>query len=167
MKAVSHYASVAGFANKGTTKFVVPDEPDRTVRLSPFNRPRERSFSSFSTGPLALEFNIPEGKSLADYFWIPMAKNNPLFDAFVIEFKDLPKKIDAIVWILQMTLNKKHEGSPEGYGVISIIKRKARKAMETMSRSKKQKKDVIAKYVLVSPKVGDGRCQKRAGGRTN
>ena len=56
---------------EGKTTFFVPIEPDTTK--SPFNRRRERSYASFSTGPLALELDVPPGRSLADYFWIPMA----------------------------------------------------------------------------------------------
>jgi hypothetical protein len=63
---------------RGETTFFVPKNPKRIV--SPFNRRRERSYASFSTAPLTLEFNVPPEKSLADYFWIPMASNNPPFD---------------------------------------------------------------------------------------
>ena len=127
MKALSHSASFAGFlyegfvakelvaagasswdfvsmtADKGTTKFFVPIHS--VVSPTPFNRPRERSYAPFSTGPLALKFDIPLEKYLADYFWIPMAPNNTLFEGFVIEFKD---SAQSVVWILRMTLSDDH-----------------------------------------------------------
>lgn len=83
-----------------------------------------------------------------------MARNNPLFDAFVIEFKP-SARIDAVVWILQITLNKDHRGSSEGYQLIKLIKTKVEEAMKTISHTKRRKKkDVIVKYVLVSPEGG-------------
>jgi hypothetical protein len=140
-------------AEKGETTFFVPIEPDTIV--SPFNRPRERSYPSFSTGPLALKLDVPPEKSLADYFWIPTAPNNPLFDAFVIEFKDSAQKIDAVIWILRMTLSKDHRGSSEGYQLIKLIKTKVTEAMKTMSHTEQRKANsVIVKYVLVSPEGG-------------
>jgi hypothetical protein len=137
---------------KGKTTFFVPIDHDTTV--SPFNRQRVRSYASFSTGPLALEFGVSPEESLADYFWIPMARNNPLFDAFVIEFRP-SARIDAVVWILQITLNKDHRGSSEGYQLIKLIKTKVEEAIKTISRTKRRKKkNVIVKYVLVSPEGG-------------
>jgi hypothetical protein len=142
-------------AEKGKTTFVVPIEPDTIVAPSPFNRLREQSHVSL-TGPLT--FNIPPEKSLADYFWLPMAPNNPLFDAFVIEFKRSAQKIYSIVWILQMTLSKKHGGSSEGYQLIKSIKTKVEEAMKTMSHTERRKcrkaNNVIVKYVLVSTEGG-------------
>jgi hypothetical protein len=104
---------------KGKTTFFVPIDPG--IIVSPFNRQRARSYASFSTGPLALELGVSPEESLADYFWIPMARNNPLFDAFVIEFKP-SARIDAVVWVLQITLNKDHRVSSEGYQLIKLIK---------------------------------------------
>lgn len=43
---------------------------------------------------IALGHRYPE---VADYFWIPMAQNNALFDTFVIEFKNSAQEISAIV----------------------------------------------------------------------
>ena len=83
-----------------------------------------------------------------------MAKNNPLFDAFVIEFKRSAQTISAVDWILQMTLNQKHESLSEGYRLTRMIKTKVKEAMETMSRTQ-QRNNVIVKYVLVSPEEGE------------
>jgi hypothetical protein len=138
-------------AENGETTFFVPNNPDTIV--SPFNRQRERSYASFSTGPLTLEFDVPQRKSLADYFWIPMAPNNPLFNAFVIEFKDSAQKIDAVVWILQMTLSKDYGGSSEGYQWIKLIKTEVKEAMKV--------NNVIVKYVLVSPADGRWKLPKK------
>jgi hypothetical protein len=50
-----------------------------------------------------------------------------------------------------------------------LVKTKVKEAMKTMSHTEQQKcrkvNNVIVKYVLVSPKVADGRCRKRTGGR--
>jgi hypothetical protein len=152
-------------AEEGKTTLFVPIEPDTTA--SPFNRRRELSYASFSTGPLALELNVPPKKSLGDYFWIPMVSDNPLFDAFVIEFKESAQEIDAIVWILQMTLNKEHGDSSAGYELIKLIKTKVKEAMETLSHTEQRKcrkvNDVIVKYVLVSPEGGRWKLPKESG----
>jgi hypothetical protein len=181
MKAVRHSASLAGFlyegfaakelavglpprdlvsikANVRTTTFFVPNR-GRTTK-SPFNRPRERSYPSFSTGPAALEFDVGPGKSLDDYFWIPMAPNNPLFDAFVIEFNQNV----AVVWIIQMTLSETHGGSEQGYQMIRLIKTKVQEAMETIhTKQQKRRKanNVKLNYVLVSPDPGQWKLPKK------
>jgi hypothetical protein len=147
-------------ANADTTKFIIPHAPDANVPLSPFNRSRDRSYSSFSTAPLALEFNIPPGKSLADYFWIPMAKNDPLFDAFVIEFKHA-RTISAVVWILQMTLNQKHAGSSEGYRLIRMIKTKVKEDMQT--QKDQERYNVTSKVCASEPGRGRMDAAKRLG----
>jgi hypothetical protein len=124
------------------------------VSPSPFNRRRERSYVCLTDSDA---FDIPPENSLADYFWIPKAPNNPLFDAFVIEFKD---PVNALIWIVQTTLNKDHKGSPDGYNLINLIKIKVREVISTMShtekRTRKRRKvnNVIVKYVLVSPEGG-------------
>jgi hypothetical protein len=147
-------SGLVSMVEKGKTTFFVPITPDTVV--SPFNRVRERSYVSL-TGPLP--FNVPPEKSLADYFWIPMAPNSPLFDAFVIEFKDSNQKFYAIVWILQMTLSKEHGGSSEGYPLIKLIKTEVEEAMKTMSHTRQRKRrkvnNVIVKYVLVSTQGGE------------
>ena len=133
-------------AEKGTTTFFVPNE-GRPID-SPFNRPRERLYP-FSTGPLGLKFDIPPGKCLSDYFWIPMTPNNLLFDAFVIEFNGSAPNINAVVWILQMTLNTSREGASDDYSIIRSIKKTVQEAMGTTGR-----RNVIVRYVLVSPDAG-------------
>ena len=139
MKVVTHSSTLAGFlyegfvakvlaagvssdlvlmkAKDGAATFFVPN--DGPTIESPFNRPRERSYPFLSTGPLALKLNISPEKSLSDYFWIPIVPNNPLFDAFVIEFKDSAGEFYAVIWILQITLGQNHGGSSEGYQLIS------------------------------------------------
>ena len=139
MKAVTHSSALAGFLYEGfaaqelaagvssdlvsmkpkdgTATFFIPKE--RHTIESPFIQPRERSYPFLSTGPLALKLNISPEKSLSDYFWIPIVPNNPLFDAFVIEFKDSAGEFYAVIWILQITLGQNHGGSSEGYQLIS------------------------------------------------
>jgi hypothetical protein len=134
-------------AEEGTTSFFVPNEGHPIV--SPFNRRRERLYS-FSAGPLGLKFDIPPGKRLCDYFWIPMAPNNLLFDAFVIEFNSLSfaSEMNTVVWILQMTPSTSRGGSADDYSIVRSIKKKVREAMGTTKRK------VIVRYVLVSPDAG-------------
>jgi hypothetical protein len=131
---------------------------DTTVSPSPFSRPRKRSYACSSNLPGELDFGDAEGESLADYIWIPMAQNNPLFDAFVIEFKfdDSHQKIDAAVWVLQVTLSRVHRGSSKGYEMIDVIRKKTKRAMLAMARAYKIRKpgNVTVKYVLVSPEGG-------------
>ena len=169
MASVSHSTSFAGFLYEGfavnelaagtspglvlkkmktnrTTTFFVPKKGDEIA--SPFNRTRER-LHAVSDGPLALKFDIPPGKHISDYFWIPVAQNNPLFDAFVIEFNDSAPENSAVVWILQMTLSRRHRGSSVGYSIIKSIKKAALEAMGTTGKRK-----VIVRYVLVSPDAG-------------
>ena len=144
-------------AEKGKTKFTVPTTPNTTLTPSPFNRCRERSYVKLN-GPNA--FDVPPENSLADYFWIPLSPNNPLFDAFIIEFKDTGRMRYAIVWILQVTLNKKHRGSADGYMLINLIKTKVEEAVNTMSqtenwaRERQRVNNVVLKYVLVNTEPG-------------
>ena len=171
MRAVTHSSALAGFLYEGyaaqelaagvssdlvsmkpkdgTATFFIPKE--RHTIESPFNRPRERSYPSLSAGPLALKLNISPEKSLSDYFWIPMASNNPLFDAFVIEFKD---SANAVVWVLQMTLSTTHGGSSDGYSIIRLIKKKVQEAMGNDAKQRKRN-NVTVKYVLVNPDGGE------------
>lgn len=140
-------------AEKGTTTFFVPDESRHTIE-SPFNRRREQS-CAISTGSLELEFDIPLGRCLSGYFWKPVAPNNPLFNAFVIEFNGSAPNINAVVWILQMTLSRDHGGSPNGYSIIRSIKKKVQEAIGTTDQRKgRKRKNVKVNYVLVSPEAG-------------
>jgi hypothetical protein len=128
------------------TTFSVPaGEPMTTP--SPFNRSRELSYAHFTTIPRALDFCGP-GKPLSDYFWLPVARSNSLFDAFIIEFNDSTEPISADVWILQMTLH--HGGSPEGYQLIKLIKTKAKQVMQQKVGKEKKVGEVTVKYVLVN-----------------
>jgi hypothetical protein len=138
-------------AEEGTTTFFLPNEGDQIHQIgSPFNQRRERrAFSS------RLKFDIPHGECLSDYFWLPMAPNNPLFNAFVIEFNGSAPNINAVVWILQMTLGPLHGGSPNGYSIIRSIKKKVQEAMGTTGRRK-----VTVGYVFVSPQAGRWKLPK-------
>ena len=78
-----------------------------------------------------------------------MIPNNLLFDAFVIEFNGSAPNINAVVWILQMTLSTSRGGSADDYSIIRSIKKKVQEAMGTT-----EKPDVIVRYVLVSPDAG-------------
>ena len=146
-------------AEIGKTTFAVTvlTDPNTIVTSSPFNRCRERSYVTL-TGPEAFKF--PPEYSCADYFWIPMAPNNPLFDAFVIEFIYSGQMTRAVVWILQIMLRNKHGGSSDGYVLIDLIKTKVKDVMSNMShtekRTRKRRKvnNVIVKYVLVSMEGG-------------
>jgi hypothetical protein len=140
-------------ASDGKTTFSVPaGEP--TTTSSPFNRPRELSYAHFTTTPRALDFRVNSpGKPLSDYFWLPMARNNALFDAFIIEFDDSTEPISAVVWILRMSESLHHGGSPEGYQLIKLIKAKAKQAMQQRV-GKKEVGEVTVKYVLVNPGPG-------------
>lgn len=84
-------------------------------------------------------------------------RNNPLFDAFVIELKDSAQEIDAIVWILQMTLNKDYGGSSAGYQLVNMIRTKV---METLSHTGKVK-NVRVSYLLISPERGRWKLPKK------
>jgi hypothetical protein len=134
-------------------KFSIPAVEPRTT-ASPFNRPRERSYARFSTSPRALNFNDPE-KPLDDYFWMPMAQNNSLFNAFIIEFENSAQPISAVVWILQMTLSEHHGGSSEGNQLIKLIKTKAKEVMRQKVGRRRKVGEVTVKYVLVSPQGGE------------
>ncbi|KAJ7438450.1 hypothetical protein FB451DRAFT_1378187 [Mycena latifolia] len=58
----------------------------------------------------------------AGLLYVPHTRNNPLFDAFFLEFDYIPKKI--VVWMLQMTpeSSKRHEGSARGYNLVRALK---------------------------------------------
>ena len=180
MKALSITSSYAGFLYEGfaarvlaagrapssglvlmkardETTFFVPagSNPDTTV--NPFSRAREKSYAFFSAHPRALDLEVDPKKPLVAYFWKLMAPNNPLFDAFIIEFETSDRTLHAIVWILQMTLSTNHGGgSSEGYQLIDLIKTKAM----SMSRSPLKVGKVTVKYVLVSPTAGEWKLPK-------
>ena len=110
----------------------------------------QRSYSSLSTDSSALEFDISPEKTLSDYFWIPLAPNNPLFDAFVIEFEGFAPNINAVpLDSINKTLSPKHGDSSDSYSIIRSIKKKVQEAMGAMSHTG-QENNVIVKYVLVS-----------------
>jgi hypothetical protein len=133
-------------ASDDKTTFSVPaGEPTTT----PFNRSRELSYAHFTTTPRALDFCGP-GKPLSDYLWLPIARNNLLFDAFIIEFNNTTEPISADVWILQMTVGLNHGGSAEGYQLIKLIKTKAKQVMQQKVGKKEKVGEVTVKYVLVN-----------------
>jgi hypothetical protein len=135
----------------GETRYSVPTGSEHNTTVSPFGQPRKRSSARFSTRPRALDIDALQ-KPLDDYLWMPMTQNNPLFDAFIIEFKHSAQTIDAVVWILQMTLSADHGGSSGSYELIKLIKAKAKEALFRKQLEAKVKVGgVTVKYVLVSP----------------
>ena len=56
---------------------------------------------------------------LENNYYVPEDPDFPLFDAFIIEL-DHAKKL-AVLWILQMTTLRRHEGSTMGYRTIQEI----------------------------------------------
>jgi hypothetical protein len=85
-----------------------------------------------------------------------------------LKFKDSVEKIDAVVWILQITLSKDHGGSSEGYQLIKLIKTKVKEAMKAMSHRAAEAPEGEQRDSEVRAckfEVADGRCRKRTGGR--
>ncbi|PCH42713.1 hypothetical protein WOLCODRAFT_138046 [Wolfiporia cocos MD-104 SS10] len=60
-----------------------------------------------------------------EHFYVPKAKNNPLFDSFMIEYDGNA----ATLWIFQMTVGKKHGGSERGYALIARIEESVRRQL--------------------------------------
>ncbi len=70
-----------------------------------------------------------------DKYYIPVQKNNPLFDAFFISAGDTGK---SILWVVQTTMAAQHGGSEDGYSIIETIR-------ERLGG------DCAVKYVLLVP----------------
>jgi hypothetical protein len=51
-------------------------------------------------------------------FYVPVVRNNPLFDAFFLEVDGT----NVIAWILQITASKRHQGPASGYDLIKSLK---------------------------------------------
>ncbi|KAJ6576554.1 hypothetical protein DFH09DRAFT_1078143 [Mycena vulgaris] len=71
--------------------------------------------------------------------YVPSARNN-LFDAFSLDIDKTQKTV--VIWILQMTASKRHEGSAKGYDIVRVLKN----LLEGPNRF-----TVTLKYVLVVP----------------
>jgi hypothetical protein len=72
-------------------------------------------------------------------YYHPGAHNNPLFDAFF--YQVLEDKV--IVWVLQMTIKRDHNGSNKGFPIIKKLMERAERAQPGLS--------IEVKYVLVVP----------------
>ncbi|PCH39020.1 nucleoside triphosphate hydrolase protein [Wolfiporia cocos MD-104 SS10] len=114
-----------------------------------------------------LELELP----LDEHFYIPNAQSDPLFDAFMVEYNGNA----ATLWIFQMTVDKNHDGSARGYGLITNVEKivrgqlherakavseeahrvagqkRRRSAAEGPRKKLKRAQDVKTIYVLVSP----------------
>jgi len=92
-------------------------------------------------------------------YYVPMDPNFPLFDAFTVEI-DVEKGF-AVLWILQMTMSRTHEGSTLGYRqireIIAILKDKLQegpplKRRKTAGGQATSTPLVEVRYLLVVPK---------------
>jgi hypothetical protein len=90
-------------------------------------------------------------------YYVPDDPNFPLFDAFTIEL-DRAKK-SAILWVLQMTMSRKHGGSAKGYQkireIIAILKNELREdppLKKSKTAAGQAAPLVQVRYLLVVPK---------------
>ncbi|KAJ7505245.1 hypothetical protein B0H11DRAFT_1977683 [Mycena galericulata] len=107
----------------------------------------------FRVSPLAPGSLVPHSRDVIHYtdiakqpfsnhhLYVPKARNNPLFDAFFIDINDMARTI--VVWILQITASKRHEGSSNGYPII-------RKLKDRLADDRRGYQ-IQLKYVLVVP----------------
>ena len=81
-------------------------------------------------------------------YYVPVATNNPLFDAFTI-YHDIDKHT-VVVSFFQMTLIKSHDGSAKGYPLI----RKILTHLSGLIKAEKLQVTLEVEYVLVCPDDG-------------
>jgi hypothetical protein len=74
-------------------------------------------------------------------YYCPHRHNNPLFDAFFFSVEDRR----VVLWVLQMTIARKHDGTPSGFNFVGSLR-------ELASRVWKEHLIEI-KYVLVIPRA--------------
>ena len=96
-------------------------------------------------------------------YYIPEDPSFPLFDAFTIEL-DHEKKL-AVLWVIRMTMSRRHGGSSLGYQkireIIAILKDKLRvdpprKKSKTANGQATSMPRVQVRYLLVVPKGDPG-----------
>ncbi len=103
---------------------------------------------------------------LKNIYYIPMASDFPLLDAFIIEIDN--SRRTAILWVIQITTSRSHGGSALGYqkirGIIASLKERLGKQPPT----KKKKPDtgksvptVEVRYLLVVPTGKSGNFEWR------
>ena len=102
--------------------------------------------------------DLPENLETKAYYW-PLAKNNPLFDAFTVEFKGS----SAVLWIIQIMMSRSHGGSGAGYRNIRNIIAKLKDQLRHKPPPKRALKtaegsvaapSVEVRYLIVVPKGG-------------
>ncbi|KZT01990.1 uncharacterized protein LAESUDRAFT_752398 [Laetiporus sulphureus 93-53] len=115
---------------------------------NPFEHHRKQEIAYFPNK----SFKVDDDrlKSFREYFWTPEFINNPLFDAFCVNFKLVGNTVYPVVWILQMTVSSEHGGSDKGYERIKSIMAKATKAARTTTKEKQKVGKVEVKYVLTA-----------------
>ena len=82
-------------------------------------------------------------------YYFPRAKNNPLFDSFIINFD--PDQNTATISIFQITTSETHGGSAEGYLLIRKIMAHICKLLKVADPSATAKANLSVTYFLVSP----------------
>ena len=127
---------------------------------SPFQEQRTTSFAEFTRNDLI--FYGEDGKqldpedSLSTFFWVPIVKNDPLFDAFFVVYDNSSGTVQPIIWVLQMTIRDSHSGSEKGYKQIRMINKKAEERAKSNRRYHGQSVNAAeVKYVLVGSKDCD------------
>ena len=91
-------------------------------------------------------------------YYVPTDPNFPLFDAFIIEFDYANSS--AILWVLQMTMSRTHEGSTRGYQkireIIAILKDELREDSPQKRRKMAEGQAITplvqVRFLLVVPK---------------
>jgi len=74
-------------------------------------------------------------------YYCPHRHNNPLFDAFFFSVEDGR----VVLWILQMTIARMHDGAPSGFDLVRSLRKRASDVWKEHL--------VEVKYVLVAPHV--------------
>ena len=89
-----------------------------------------------------LTYDKIEGITLNDStYYCPHRHNNPLFDAFFFSVEDGR----VVLWILQMTIARKHDGAPSGFNFVGSLRERASHVWKEHL--------VEIKYVLVVPRA--------------
>ena len=131
-----------------TSKLVVLQDAERKFKLvfnfCPSGVPLAVAGGTTSDAPWARRQHFPYDK-IEDicinesFYYCPNTHNNPLFDAFFFSVKDQR----VVVWILQMTIARKHKGVSSGFDLVRSLRERASDTW--------RQHEVEVKYVLVVP----------------
>ncbi|KZT09337.1 uncharacterized protein LAESUDRAFT_810943 [Laetiporus sulphureus 93-53] len=99
-------------------------------------------------------------EGICQYFYAARSPNSPLFDSFFVELQEDVEVVTAIIWLFQVTLRERHEGSTSGYQLIQKIKGLA------LARAQKRAKHGLDQFAIEQEVSTVGSVRSRLPERT-